>query len=176
MKKSNNLVLIGFMGVGKGTVGRELAKALNKFAIDGDDMIESFANKKIKAIFQEDGEEVFREIEKNLAKFLSSSVSNAIISTGGGFYKVKGLEKIGTIIYLKSSFEAILTRINASPNASKKLAKRPLLQDLEKAKTLHKEREKGYESKADITVNVEGKAPKQIVKEIKKQLKIAKFK
>lgn len=167
----NNIVLIGFMGVGKGTVARELAPLLGMFAIDCDDMIESYANKKIAQIFKDEGEEKFREIEKNLAKFLEKNVKNALISTGGGFYKVANLEKIGKVIYLQSSFEAIISRIKSSPNADKKLAKRPLLSDLDRAKALHSEREKIYEKKAEIIINVENKTPKQIAKEIKKCLK-----
>ncbi|WP_275896798.1 shikimate kinase, partial [Campylobacter fetus] len=47
--------MIGFMGVGKGTIARALAEKLGVFAIDGDDMIESYANKKIKKIFEDEG-------------------------------------------------------------------------------------------------------------------------
>ncbi|AII15175.1 shikimate kinase [Campylobacter iguaniorum] len=166
MKIDKNIVLIGFMGVGKGTIARELAKQTGIFAIDGDDMIESFANKKIKEIFEDDGEDEFRKIELNLAKFLEKSVSNAIISTGGGFYKVKNLNKIGTVIYLKSSFEKIIDRMKKSSNCEKKFAKRPLLSNLEKAKELHDQRDKEYEKKADFVVIIEDKSAKQIAKEI----------
>ena len=54
------------MGVGKGSVARVLARKMGVFAIDGDDLIESFANKKIKKIFEDDGEAEVRKIEKNL--------------------------------------------------------------------------------------------------------------
>ena len=73
------------MGVGKGSVARVLARKMGVFAIDGDDLIESFANKKIKKIFEDDGEAEFRKIEKNLAKFLEKSVNGAVISTGADF-------------------------------------------------------------------------------------------
>lgn len=166
-KKHENIVLIGFMGVGKGTVARELSKELGMFNLDCDDMIESSENLKISDIFEKNGEEYFRNLEKRLAKFLAKNVKNAIISTGGGFANVKALNKIGRVIYLKSSFEAIIKRIKDSENAEKKFAKRPLLKDLDKAKALHKSREELYESKADIIINVEDKSPKEIVKEIK---------
>ena len=58
--KKNNFILIGFMGVGKGTVARALAKKTGLFCIDCDDLIESYANKKIKQIFADDGESEFR--------------------------------------------------------------------------------------------------------------------
>ena len=171
MKKKNNIVLIGFMGAGKGTVARALYTELGLFPIDCDDMIESAANKKIKDIFTDDGETKFREMESDLAKFLFDNVNNSIISTGGGFYKTPNLERLGTIIYLKAEFDYIIQRINKSPNASKKLAKRPLLSNLDEARKLHSQRDDKYTKKADYIVNVENKTPKDIAKEIKKLIK-----
>ena len=168
--KNNNIVLIVFMGVGKVTTARELSKSLKTVNLDCDDLIESSQNMKIKEIFEQHGEEYFRNLEKNLAKFLTTNVKNTIISTGGGFVNVKGLNKIGTVIYLKASFEAIIERLKNSANSEKKMAKRPLLSNLTKAKELHKTREKIYEKKADIIIEVEQKTPKQIVKEIIKNL------
>lgn len=170
MKKKNNIVLIGFMGAGKSTVAKALYKETGIFPIDCDDMIESVANLKIKEIFAKHGEDEFRKTEKKLAKFIEKNVDNAIISTGGGFYKVPNLKKLGTIIYLKSDFEGIINRIKNSPNATKKLAKRPLLKDLKEAKKLFDKREDEYEKVADLIVDVSDKTPKQITKEIKKLL------
>ncbi|MGG7073974.1 shikimate kinase [Campylobacter sp. 9BO] len=170
MKSSHNIVLIGFMGAGKGSVARELAQNLDRFNVDTDDMIENSLNMKIREIFSEFGETHFRALEKNLAKFLAKNLKNAIISTGGGFAMVKGLNKIGKVIYLKASFDCIIERMRNSENAEKKFAKRPLLNDLDKARELHKSREKIYEKKADIIINVENKTIKQIAKEIKKIL------
>jgi len=164
--KSGNIVLIGFMGVGKGTVARALAAQSGMFALDCDDMIESYANKKIGQIFKEQGEQSFRKMEEGLAKFLEKSVRCAVISTGGGFYAVKNLNKIGTVVYLKSSFEGIVGRLKSSENAEKKFAKRPLLADLQKAAALHAQRDGAYEKKADIVIDVENKSVKKIVKEI----------
>ncbi len=165
--KSGNIVLIGFMGVGKGTVARALAAQSGMFALDCDDMIESYANKKIGQIFKEQGEQSFRKMEEGLAKFLEKSVRCAVISTGGGFYAVKNLNKIGTVVYLKSSFEGIIDRLKNSENAEKKFAKRPLLADLQKAAALHAQRDGAYEKKADIIIDVENKSVKKIVKEIR---------
>ena len=163
-----NIILIGFMGVGKGTIARAYAQEFGIFAIDTDDLIESMENRKIKEIFEDEGEEYFREIEQKCANWLQKAVKESIISTGGGFYKVKELKKIGTVVLLDSSFDAILKRIIDHPNAQKKLAKRPLLQDLVEAKKLYKQRVKEYRKIADIVVNVENKNPKEIVKEIYK--------
>lgn len=164
--KKGNIILIGFMGVGKGTIARALVKASSKYAIDTDDLIESIENKKIKDIFKEEGESYFRSLEKKTALWLEANVSNTIISTGGGFYKQENLQNIGEVIYLKSSFEGILKRIKNSPNAKNKLKKRPLLKDKEEALKLYNTRVLAYEKLANIVVDVETKNLDDIVKEI----------
>ncbi|MCH9814128.1 MAG: shikimate kinase [Epsilonproteobacteria bacterium] len=166
----DNILLIGFMGVGKGTIARAYAKEFGAFAIDTDDLIESLENRKIKTIFEEEGEPYFRELEQKCAKWISKSVKNSIISTGGGFFKVKNINKIGTIVLLDSSFEAILKRIQEHPNAAKKLAKRPLFKSPEMAKKLYKERVAQYKEIADIVINVEKKEPTEIAHQIQKLL------
>ena len=169
--KKNNIILIGFMGVGKGTVARALVEKSGMFAIDTDDLIESMENRKIKKIFEVEGEPYFRALEKKCALWLENSVKDTIISTGGGFYKQENINKIGKVVYLKSSFQGILDRINNAPNAANKLKKRPLLQNIEEAKKLYNSREKEYEKVAKIVVDVENKDIKEIVKEILGQVK-----
>jgi shikimate kinase len=161
-----NLILIGFMGVGKGTVARELIRQSKYFGVDTDDLIESMENCKIKEIFETKGEPYFRALEQKTAKWLEKNVKKTIISTGGGFYNVKNLNEIGVVIYLESSFDAILQRIKEHPNAEQKILKRPLLKDIEKAKELFDQRVVAYEKKANLIVNVENKTPKQIATEI----------
>lgn len=167
----NNIVLIGFMGAGKGSVGRVLADMTGKFTLDCDDLIESRLNKKIPQIFSEFGEAKFRQIEKDLAIFLQNNVQNAIISTGGGFYAVENLNQIGKVIYLNRSFESILQSIKSSPNADKKIAKRPLLSDLQKARELFDKRKDEYAKKADFIVHCDDKNTEQVAKEIINLLK-----
>lgn len=164
--KKNNIILIGFMGVGKGTVARAIFKELGKFSVDTDDIIESITKKKIKDIFADEGEPYFRDLEKKCALWLEQSIDNTIISTGGGFYRQENLKNIGTVIYLKSSFQGILNRIHNSENPQKKLKKRPLLQNLQEAQKLYDVRIKEYEAVADFTVNVEAREEVDIVKEI----------
>ena len=166
-----NIILIGFMGVGKGTVARAYAKLFDAYAIDTDDLIESLENRKIKDIFESDGEAYFRSLEKKTAKWLSKNVQDAIISTGGGFFKQKKLKDIGIVVLLDSSFDGIYQRIINHPNAKRKLQKRPLFQDIKKAKILYKERSEEYKKVADIIVDVEGKTPEKIAKEIQKNYK-----
>ena len=168
--RKNNIILIGFMGVGKGTVARALVEKTDMYAIDTDDLIESMQNRKIKKIFELHGEAYFRALEKKTSLWLESSVQNTIISTGGGFYKQENIDKIGKVVYLKSSFQGILDRINEAPNAANKLKKRPLLQNMEEAIKLYDSRAKEYEKVAKIVVDVEKKDLKDIVKEILGQI------
>jgi shikimate kinase len=161
-----NIILIGFMGVGKGTIARNLVKKGGYVSIDTDDIIESMENRKIKEIFKTEGEAYFRSLEAKVAKWLRKSVKSTIISTGGGFYKQEKLGKIGKVIYLQNSYEGIMRRILSSENADKKLAKRPLLSDAQKAKELFAEREPAYKAVADYIVDVEDKDVSKITDEI----------
>jgi len=170
--KANNILLIGFMGVGKGRLARELAARTDFIALDTDDLIESFENRKIKKIFSEEGEPYFRNLEQKVATWLELHVSNTIISTGGGFFAVKNLNNIGSVILLQSDFDTILREMLEHPKAKKKIKKRPLFQDAEKARTLFEMRQPLYAAKADIVINVAGRQPEDIANEIMSHLKL----
>lgn len=171
MANHKNVILIGFMGVGKGSVAREVLHHSDYMAIDTDDVIESMENRKIKKIFESEGEEYFRNLEKKLSVWLASSVKNTLISTGGGFYKVKNLKSIGTVVLLDSPFDEIIKRIKSHPNAANKLKKRPLLRDLKAAKKLYEARRPEYLSLADIVIDVTNKSAQDCAKELLKKVK-----
>jgi shikimate kinase len=170
--QNNNIILMGFMGVGKGSLARELARQTGRIAIDTDDLIESMENRKVKKIFEKEDENYFRNKEKELASWLENSVKDSIISIGGGFYQVGNLQKIGHVVYLESSFDAILDRINSFDNASKKLKKRPLLQDISKAKNLINERHPKYVACADTVIQTAGKTTEVIAQQLIKLLEL----
>ena len=162
----NNIILIGFMGVGKGTLARFLAKKLQRVAIDTDDIIQSMEKKEIKKIFQKKGEGYFRNLEQKIANWIEKDINNTIISTGGGFpIYINNTKKLGRVIYLYSSFEDILKRIYASKNPKQKLEKRPLFKDQKKAKELYNKRELIYQKNADMIIDVTNKKPQDIFKE-----------
>lgn len=167
---ANNIILIGFMGVGKGRIARALVEKTGMFAIDTDDLIESLVNMKIRKIFEIHGEPYFRELEQRTADWLRRNVRNSIVSTGGGFYKVKKLGKKDRIVYLHSSLESIVATMEAHPKAKKKIKKRPLLQNMEQANALYKERLPLYRKAADIEVNVEQREAEYVADKIVKKL------
>ena len=168
----HNILLIGFMGVGKGTVARAFAKEFEIYNIDTDDLIESKENKRIVKLFEKYGENYFRQKEQETATWLEKKVKGTLISCGGGFYKVNNINKIGKVVLLDASFEWIYNRLKSAKNSEAKLAKRPLFKDLKKAKALYKEREKAYKKVADYIISVENKKEKDIIKELANIAKI----
>jgi len=170
MKK--NIIIIGFMGVGKGTTARAFSKKYGIYNIDTDDLIESKENKEVKKIFEKKGEDYFREQEQATANWIEKHVKGTLVSCGGGFYKVNNLKKLGTIVLLDASFEWIHNRLKTAKNAEAKLAKRPLFADEKKAKKLYKEREKAYKKLADIVVDVEGLSLDEQIDFIAKKCKL----
>lgn len=121
----DRIFLIGFMGAGKTTIGKQLAKALDYDFFDLDHYIESRFQKTIAQIFEEQGEEKFRQIEQTMLKEVGS-FEKVVISTGGGtpcfFDNIEYMNNAGLVIYLQSSPEALAARLMACKN------KRPLIE------------------------------------------------
>ncbi len=163
---AENIILIGFMGVGKGRTARELAKRNGRFIVDTDDLIESMTKQKIRKIFAEKGEPHFRALEQRAADWLEKNVSGTIVSTGGGFFMVNNIQRLGTVIYLHASVESIISTIQEHPKAERKIKKRPLLQDLEAAKALYEKRLPLYREAAHHEIVVEGKGSDWVADEI----------
>lgn len=144
-----NIVLCGFMGSGKTTVGLELAKIMGRKFIDTDDMIEREQGVAIKAIFTVHGEDYFRDLEFACCKKISA-MKNCVVSTGGGALTFKrnvdALKQRGKIVFLDADFDVICQRIGNTKT-------RPLFQDKEKARALYDERRPKYLSAADYVVD-----------------------
>jgi len=160
------------MGVGKGTTARAFTKKFGTYIMDTDDLIESKENKEVKKIFAKQGEAYFRAQEQATADWIERCVTGTFISCGGGFYKVKNLKKLGTVVLLDASFEWIHKRLKTAKNAENKLAKRPLFSQEKEAKKLYNEREKAYRKLADVVVDVENMTLDEQIDFIAKKCKV----
>ncbi len=165
MSKADNIFLIGPMGAGKTTIGRQLAKELSKKFYDSDHEIEKRTGVDIHLIFEIEGEDGFRKRETQVLTELTS-LDNIVLSTGGGAIlneeNRKALIDNGTIVYLKSTAEKLYKR-----TAEDK--RRPLLQTDDRLGQIEKllnEREPTYLSTANIVFDTDGLSIKNIIKKI----------
>lgn len=133
---SRNIILVGFMGSGKSTIGRELGQLLSYPMIDTDSMIEEIEKISIADIFSLKGESYFRESETDaLHQLAESSLTHHIIATGGGL-PVKEenrplLRQLGYVVWLDANTDTILERTSRNSN-------RPLLQTENPRETINK--------------------------------------
>ena len=116
--------LIGFMGSGKSSIGKQLAKELNIKHIDLDNLIEESENIKIADIFNNSGEDYFRELEEKYLKEIIKE-DNILVSTGGGTPTLNGLmdtmNNVGETIYLECCTEILFERLQQNKE------KRPMI-------------------------------------------------
>jgi len=163
MKSNKNLILIGMMGSGKSTIGRLLSKKLNLRFFDIDFLIENKTDMKIAEIFEKKGENVFRNLEKEITlKFLNKT--NCIIALGGGAFIneiiKKKVKKKSISIWLNWNDETLINRM-------RKNKKRPIALNLDDngLQDLINSRSKIY-SKANFKINCENMNKVEIVKKI----------
>ncbi len=163
------IVLIGMMGSGKTSVGKELAKKLNLAFVDIDQEIEKKYQMNIPKIFQTRGEGFFRKAEENMSCKLINGKPCVVSIGGGGFLnkKIRGKIKIHAIsIWINTELDKIYKRLNVSKN------KRPLLnyKNLKKSiKEIYDKRKPIYK-KADYTIQIKSDNKKMIVENIIKKL------
>lgn len=164
--KNNNVILIGFMGTGKTSLGKLLANKLGRAFIDLDQKIEHDAEMTIPQIFETRGEEYFRELERRAVREVSNR-RNVVVATGGGTVKnaenLRLLKNSGVIICLTTDPEEIYRR-------TERRGERPVLdgssdERLTTIKNLLAERQPFY-AQADYTVDTTEWSPLQIVNEI----------
>ncbi|AAP77225.1 shikimate kinase [Helicobacter sp. MIT 03-1614] len=148
-----NIVLIGFMGSGKTTIGREIALLGGRFLLDTDQIIEQNMGKSINEIFESVGESGFRRIESQLILWLSANVKNAVIATGGGMPIYNDVAYLGYVFWLDMSFESILKRLTITEQE-----KRPLFSDISKARQLYNERKSIYKKQSKYIINGDASA------------------
>ncbi len=164
------IVLVGYMGSGKSTIGRLLSKKLNINFIDLDDYIERQLEKSISTIFEEHGEIYFRKMEHNFVKELMNKKDSFILSTGGGTpcYS-QNMEVINSkstnVFYLKLSIAALVERLTLEKEH------RPLIKNIETAEMpefigKHLFERSYYYQQATNSISCDNKTPDQVVEEI----------
>lgn len=161
-----NIALIGMPGSGKSTIGKLIEAALTDFnLVDTDKKAVEKENRSINEIFENDGEEYFRNLESSVLKDILKN-NNQIIATGGGIILKEENRKIlienSVTVYLKTSPGELFSRVQNN-------SERPLLntQNMKtKIEDLYSARKNLYESTAKITVETGNKCPDEIVKEI----------
>lgn len=165
-----HVILIGFMGCGKSTVGIRLSYRLRRVVEDIDKLIEKQAGKSISDIFKEDGEAAFREMETNCLKELVTLKEDRIISTGGGLpMKAENhelLKQLGCVVYLRITPQGVYKRLKDDTT-------RPLLQcedPMAKIEELLSKRAPVYEQAADVIVDVDDKTMEEVLSELENKL------
>lgn len=148
----DNIILIGMPAVGKSTVGVVIAKRLGYKFIDTDILIQEHTGKLLREIIEEQGTEGFLKIEDEINAKVD--VKKTVVSPGGSVVycenAMKHYKEIGTIVYLKVSFETISKRLKNAKNRG------VVLRDGQTLKDLYDERTALFEKYADITVSEEG--------------------
>jgi shikimate kinase len=171
VKHKRNIILTGFMGTGKSSVGRAIAKRLGRPFIDTDALIEKEAGMTITSIFNERGEVQFRALERTVIDKVCEQHQAAIIATGGGAMvnedNARRLKESGMVICLTATPAVILSRVQGNED-------RPLLKSdnpLEKIRTLLEARAEAY-AKADLTIDTSHLSLDEVVKTISRRLKL----
>ncbi|MFR5601036.1 MAG: shikimate kinase [Lachnospiraceae bacterium] len=167
-----NVILIGYMGAGKTSVGQCLAQCLEKRLVDTDQLIEEKAGMEISRIFAELGEGEFRKLEVEVLNELMDQTETVVISTGGGLplrpENREHLKRLGEVVYLQVRPETVLKRLQGDTT-------RPLLRCScveERVNQMILERGPIYEQAADQTVSTDGKTPKEIAEEIQQNMTV----
>ena len=160
-KQLGNIILTGYMGCGKTTVGKLIASLAGYAFADTDEMIEKQEGKSISNIFAKDGEAAFRKMETALlAKMIDEKTDRCVIATGGGMPMREEnrclLGRLGTVAYLRVKPETVYERIKDDDT-------RPLLQcenPPERIREMIGIRGSAYET-ADLIIDADGLTPKE---------------
>lgn len=157
------IYLVGFMGSGKTTVGRELAQRIDAPFFDLDELIEAAEKMSIKEIFAQRGEPYFRKRERDLLRS-TKNLDAAVIATGGGTFtfdeNIQFIQSEGLSVYLSAPYALLRARVGT------KAADRPLFTDDLATHELYANRIRYYRT-SDITIEIrEEETPTEIVERL----------
>jgi len=167
------VILVGYMASGKTVVARRLAQLLNLRFVDTDKWIEARSCKTIPEIFSEDGEHVFREIEKECLEFLIDK-DNMVIASGGGmpcFNKsIDLMVELGETVYLEADVQTLVYRLWDEKSGRPIINNFHAIEDLHNFISKHLSEREEYYMKCNHIVSVDGKPVERIAEEIKRIL------
>jgi len=168
------IILIGYRGTGKSTVGRLLAGQLGYDCLDADDEIEQAAGTPIRQIFEREGEEGFRRRESQVVADLCRR-DRVVIATGGGAVLREAnraaIQSDGSlVVWLRATPETIYHRMHGDPTTAQRRPNLTAAGGMEEIVELLQRREPLYEATADLTIDTDGKPVEEIVTEIASQL------
>jgi shikimate kinase len=171
MKASGNLFLVGLMGAGKTTIGRQLARLTGKTFYDSDHEIEARTGVRIPVIFEIEGEAGFRVRESEMIAELAT-LPNIVLATGGGAVLNPNNRQVlanhGTVIYLRAGIDDILARTQHDKN-------RPLLQIANpraKLEALFAQRDPLYREVADVVIDTSRQNINTLVHRLLRQIEL----
>ena len=173
---SSLVVLTGFMGSGKTTVGRALAELLGWDFIDLDEVIERRERDTIRKIFANRGEPEFRQVEHAaLRELVAQCTTPTVIALGGGTFvhernRAILAESQARTVFLQVAVEEMIRRCDEDDSDEENL--RPLAKDAESFRRLHDERLPFYH-RATLTIDAHGKTAEEIAREIAEALQLA---
>ncbi len=158
----NNIILIGFMGSGKSSVGKELSRRMGCRFLDTDMLIEQEEGKTIPEIFKEKGEAYFRDKETQLLKGMETELKDSILSTGGGLplreENRELLRRLGFVVFLRTSDDIVIRRLRGDQS-------RPLLAgEAPEDKVARLQRERGpiYLATAHYVLDTDELSPREL--------------
>lgn len=162
----NNIVLVGYMGSGKTTIGKYISRELGYEFIDTDEYIMKKEGLTVNDIFAKKGEEYFRTLETDAIRELGNSLHNTVIATGGGLpmrdENRRLIKALGTVYYLKTGADTIFRRISGNEDRPLLMCENPY----ERICSMLNERESAYLCSADVVIYTDNKSVKDVAKEI----------
>jgi shikimate dehydrogenase len=171
------IVLIGFMGSGKSSVARELARLLAREILDTDAEVERQSGQSIREMFRVSGEDAFRRVESAVLRDALQRENSLVVSTGGGIVKSAANRELlqeaaragATVVYLRARAQSLARRIRLQPGVRPLIDGERVLDEvetLERVAALLAERGELYESCANCVIDTDEHSPQEVAKQI----------